>query len=307
MIFIVDSTELRTYATVSPSLTKERWLPHQAKALEHDLKPIFGATLLMEISAFKTSSVPIRLELFRLTASALASFILFRYTAVGEVNVSDAGIQREEGENSKTAYAKQVRQLRESLINSAWEEVETMVDYLNANFATLNSWTSAPGYTMNNGLILDNPKDLLSLYHTEHAYRLHRMFRPTLEQIELQLEKHFDVTTMLTLRTTAKGALTEKFLKLRKYIDQVLVAEALIVAITTKSVVWNSDGVKIINRTGDENDVSMAVDAHTAAMSIRSLEKTAKNFLNEAITFVQTDVYFPETIPEAHTSKTFHV
>ena len=288
MRFFDSTEELRQVETVNPALSFDKWQSNEQKAIKTFFLPVFGRTLVDEMISYKTEIDVDKKKLFTLAAETLGNFILLKYTDKGEVQITDAGITRTESDKAKTAYAQQVRSLKMSLENDGFEAMEDLIDFLYEKEVTFTNWTTAPAYGIRDERIIDNGKDLDAAYKTAQPHRIFLLMRDALASAEeLHIANNFQDALVNTLRTATRLSLTGKMKTLRKYVDQVIVCNALIECLQMKLVVVTPEGVKVANTENEQaktTNVSPSYD--NLQTSIPALEKKAANYLSLAKQYV---------------------
>lgn len=115
----------------------------------------------------------------------LGLFTMYEYTAIGEVQVSDAGIFRMETDDRKTAYKAQVNAYRHYCIQHGYAMLERMLIFMEANSVNYPLWTASPENKRNREALINTARFFQALYSTN----MNRYVMETLRGLMLSIEE----------------------------------------------------------------------------------------------------------------------
>lgn len=93
---------------------------------------------------------------------ALAPLAFYNHFPYLSVRISNDSITRREANNEKSAYKYQVDEIKENLIKTAWNYMDSLIKYLNDNATKYTLWTANTAYSIN---------DIVYIESTEQYYQ----------------------------------------------------------------------------------------------------------------------------------------
>lgn len=148
MQLIDNIEELRDVIAFSGSFNWGKFKSFNLLAESKFLKKEIGAELLATLKAAKSGTDPIQLEALKLAQYAVANKAMSDYVPEGEIQIEGNNIVRHESETSKSMYQYQRNQLIDTLSYKAYEFLEELLKFAEANAAAdkLN-WDQSAEYT----------------------------------------------------------------------------------------------------------------------------------------------------------------
>ena len=189
---------------------------------------------------------------------ALANFSLFEYTAVGSIQFQETGIMRIETENDKTAYKYQINELKKSLIETGFDSLELMLEFLEENEGDYSDWVSSDGYTMNKEFFINSSKDFKKAYYIFKGRYTFDILRNLMDDLECFSilpcigQPYFDE---LKSEILAKSVTTENKIAL-KIIQKAVAHFTINEGVKRDWVVLTPEGVQVRSLLGDQSLLS---------------------------------------------------
>ena len=156
-------------------------------AIKKYILPITGKELYDDIVAKHHANTlsGIFITLHTLLQKCIANYATHNFIPIAEVQVSDAGITRQDGPTDKTAYKSQVQNLRDTLAERAMMYTEELIEFLETNAATLPLWTDSTQYTAYKSLFVNNGS-IFAQYYSAAPYprQLFMRLRSTIADVE---------------------------------------------------------------------------------------------------------------------------
>ena len=91
--------------------------------------------------------------------SAIAWFAIYEYVQVGDVQLSDAGLVRVEGEHTRTAYKYQTQNYRRNCLRQGWQQIEQLLEIFDQNASDFTLYEASEECANNNRHLLRYAKD----------------------------------------------------------------------------------------------------------------------------------------------------
>lgn len=140
MTLIKTNAELKKYVEISAALDDSTTQPSIAAAERRYLAPLLGPMYAILTAAYATATNDVEAiaddnlkALARVAQEALANLAMMLIIPRLSVNVSDAGIRRNENDAVKTAFQYQEQNLQESYAAAGFDTLEDMLELLYSN------------------------------------------------------------------------------------------------------------------------------------------------------------------------------
>lgn len=174
MIYIDTLEKLQKYSTVTNNFLVEKLVPFEPISITKYMDQWFSSELLDQIFGFETEEegTP-ELKSYSALMAAHASFTMLEYSKEGEIIISDLGFVRTENENTKTAYAQQMKLYRDTQEDSGYMFIGKLIEILDANSETFPLWVDCPGYENRTKILIKSAKEFNGI---QRLYRMHTTF-----------------------------------------------------------------------------------------------------------------------------------
>ena len=181
-----DITEFKKYVSVNTNLEIDSIAPSISYAIDMYIIPAVGEAQLstLEVAYNANSLTPSQTYLLEKIQPALANFSFYEYIPMAEVQVSESGIIRHENNQYKTAYQNQVKTLRQTTKEVAYNYVEALLEFLEGNEASFPQWVSSSAYTKNKQLFINTAREFEKHYPIMRGRETFRTLIPVINDVE---------------------------------------------------------------------------------------------------------------------------
>ncbi|MEA3378039.1 MAG: DUF6712 family protein [Nanoarchaeota archaeon] len=276
-LLITTNSEIKNYVSVSIALEYDTLKPY-LKICERDyLKTLFGADLLARLlSGSGGSAGTDDSDLITLVKTAEVDIALWLWAkSVGTVNVSSAGIRRNETENLKTAYKYQEKAVIDSFKGNGLNGLDAILDYLESNIENYPEFENWDNYIVFKDTLVSRTAEFNKIYNIGSSRLVFLRMKQFLRKVE-----EIDILTLigadlydLILGEYQLNDFTGKNETLFKYLQKALIFKAVYKAITELNVNISDKGFHFVEQSGDSVYTKKTkLDTETLA----NLQKQAK-------------------------------
>lgn len=214
---------------------------------------------------------------------ALANFTFYEHIPFASVVIDDSGIHRKENENYKTAYANQVEQLRRNTLETAFNNLEIMLQFMEDNEADYPLWVASSGYTRNKELFINSSRDFNDQFDINMSRLAFRKIRAIIKDIE-----QFEIKPMLggDFYAEIKDLILNKTpfsAEQQIVVDYVKKAIAYFTVAKAVAAGWSMFTVAGLVAVEHDNTTNSQLEKtasnEQASLKIREYEKTAKRWM----------------------------
>lgn len=187
MAIVRDKETLKKHVGISKQLDYATAQPYIERAEHEFLIPEIGAAAYNDIIAFIDSvgTPEATDELTKKAEAAITNITLYLAFDILTVQVSDAGIQRAESETHKTAYQYQEVNLKNNLIDSGYEVLGVLLEYLEDNKGTFTIWAGDTTiYNRFKNLTVHTPSLFSDVFDIKNSWSVFFRLRSTIKKIE---------------------------------------------------------------------------------------------------------------------------
>lgn len=114
----------------------------------------------------------------------LANFVFYEHIPFAQLTVDDSGIARKENENYKAAYQNQIELLRRNTLQTAYNSLETLLQFLEDNEGDYPLWVANSGYALNKSMLINKATVFNDNYSIEMSRLVFKRFVPTMIDVE---------------------------------------------------------------------------------------------------------------------------
>lgn len=277
-------------------------LPSVSLTLKHIEKTVLtnviGADLYFQINEAYNSNVALDeaeeklLELCRLVVGPLFAK---SYSYEVGIQLSDAGTQRTETTNDKTAYAYQVSNFREDMQQKGEAACEALLEYLYTYQDFYPIWTSSNAYKKYQNLFIKTGAEFNEMYTTPQPYRLFEAIRFKMQDVEeLQISDVLTPALYKDLKAKDKNNLyvwSDEETLLLFYIKKAIAYLSVSFAVPHLNIKIDDNGVTVVSDYGvvdskDKQPRKAAPDNNTSHL-IRSCNDAATQYLGKAKKYIE--------------------
>lgn len=268
-----DITEFKKFIPVTRAIEIESLSPKIDHAIKKYIQPWVGPVLTTSIIAAHAGTPnSIEQALIDKIQPALANFAWYEYIPMASVVVDDSGINRKENDSWKTAHSGQIRDLKDDALETGYDNLEFMLEFLEDNENDYPDWVNWEGYTKNKEFFINTAEEFMQHYPIVQGRQTYHAMRPLFDDVECFAilpcigKDFFDY---LKSKILLKQAFTNPELIALKYIRKA-VAQFIIHDVSKTSwAKFNSQGVMYIERKGSETNVEEAKTATNDQLSVK--------------------------------------
>lgn len=166
---------LQQYIAVSKELATNKILPFNTNATKF-MSRFLSEALQEELFSYSNLGTN-KLKAHKMYMASFANALMVFATPSLELVITSAGITRAENQNAKTAYHGQIKSLVTGYENSAFDMLESLVLFLNANSSDFSNWNAnSPLFAVTNQLVFRT---------ADEFNRVLTLFRPSITFIQL--------------------------------------------------------------------------------------------------------------------------
>jgi hypothetical protein len=189
MSLLKDISTVQNYINVNTTNKIDSILPYVKDAQEKYLKQYLGKTLLDALDAWYNDTTPETnapfTALLPYVQNPLAKFSYYLAIPSLDVKVTDSGIGVVQNANLVPASEKRVSNLRESTLQMAYDNIETLLVFLEENKADYPTWVASEAYTVNAGLIINSASDFNKFVNIDNSRLTYMRLQQTINNVEL--------------------------------------------------------------------------------------------------------------------------
>jgi hypothetical protein len=265
------------------------------------LKPILGRDLYKELhDDFNQNEAGLdddQKELLDYCRKVIAPYVCYNYAPKAAVQLSSAGTQRTETNNSKTSYAYQDVNFRAQHLLEGETACEVLLAYLDENWADEEIWTGSKEFENYKSLFIKTGIDFNEFYPSPSPYRNYHAMRFKMIEVEdgdiqKQLSPElFDYLKEKDRSPDPDWSKEEKQLlfRIKKAIAYHTVATAiphLNIRIDENGITIASDNSTVSNK---DQKITKAADPASLRMLIDSCYASGNDWLTKAVELIVKD------------------
>ncbi|MBE0663743.1 MAG: hypothetical protein IH597_14910 [Bacteroidales bacterium] len=231
MSIIKSIQDLQQYVRVNVSVMEKSFLPYANDASEKFLNRYIGEALLTELDTHHNStSTPLPYpawadndekkaifrQVLKLAQNALAKFTLLLASPHYDLQLTEMGFVVQQNSNTTPASAERVKKAVESYESQGWDNMETLLRYLEKHHAIITSYKDSDAFVLATRNLI-NTAEVFDRYVNIEASRLKFIkLRPAMDDVELiNIEPVISVALADALRTQQReNSLTDDNKKL---------------------------------------------------------------------------------------------
>lgn len=294
---ITSLATLQKFTNVSKSFSYEKVNSYEQASITKYLERWFSTDILDQVFGFH-SELPdsIEFKAYQSLMYAHVAFTMFEYSHHGEVVISDLGITRSENEQTKTAYANQVKMYRDSQEDNGYTYVNNLINIFDSYIITFPEWQLSPGYAERTTLLIKTAKEFNGI---QRLYRMNTTFIEIIPSIkegqDLHLNPYFGKTLIDSL--IANATLTANQQIVRGYLITALVNLSMGISMKKGLVKLTPTGVMVIGHDSNTaNQLESPAMPENTTISHGSYMETGKRYIDLAYKHaVESEIITPES------------
>lgn len=301
-MFIINLQKLQDYVKVNNDFDIDLFAPYENTALNKYFK-FMSTALIATVNGFSTNALgtPQRTA-YELWFGALCRFSMLEYASTGEIQIGAEGFMRFETNAAKTAYKGQMNALRENLEETAFMEINNLVELFNANTGIFPDWATSPGSLANNLLLIKTANEFNSIQTLHRGFSTFMFLVPDMQiQQTLFLSSAIDA---VVLNWFISNTSTDPIVvSARKDAVTALVQFTIARGIETGLVKLSGKGVQVIEEDyNTSNALVKQANLTASGATIRTFNDTGARFINKCIETLRANPTLFPTQPLLTTS-----
>lgn len=179
--------EIQAVTSVMHNLRPEVLYGFERIAIQKILHPYLGSTYVDElIAAYAGTPSPMQLKVIELIQGALINYSIYKAIPALNVQLTQGGILQQHSETLKPAFSHSVDNLESSLIESAYDYLDLLLDFLEKNKAdiAIATWTNSTFYDQSKDSFINNAIDFNGYFNIKFKCITYRALRPVIIDME---------------------------------------------------------------------------------------------------------------------------
>jgi hypothetical protein len=159
--------QLQQFVRVNISVMEKSFTPYCNDAAEKYLRRFLGETLLLEMADFSDNDnhpdwadndelKAIFEQAFKLSQNALAKFTVLLGAPAFDLQLTEMGFVVQQNQNTSPASAERVKKLVESLETQGWNNMETLLRFLEKHQSVIESYKNSDAFVMAHGNLINS-------------------------------------------------------------------------------------------------------------------------------------------------------
>lgn len=187
MALILSADTIRQYNKAFPNLKDDTILPFVEDATDKYLLPWLGKTQLAEIDNYVENGASGDTELDALlhyVQRALSRFVLHEASPSMDINLGETGFTTKGSGDFVPASQQRVQKYNESLLKLGWQNIESMLKFLEDNIDDYPLWENSDAYTRATDNFIMYASDFQQYVDISHSRMFFQKLRPIMDQVE---------------------------------------------------------------------------------------------------------------------------
>jgi hypothetical protein len=172
--YITSLDQLQQYSSVANTFDYSKLIPFEQTSITKYMEQWFTTDLIEQVFGLGSEEEDTtEWKSYNSLMFAHVAFSMLEYSKEGEIIIGDLGFTRTENENTKSAYAQQMKQYRDSQEDSGYMYVGKLIEILDANLEIFPLWEESPGYLNRSKILVRSAKEFNAI---QRLYRMHTTF-----------------------------------------------------------------------------------------------------------------------------------
>jgi len=186
-----NTTKLREYAELTTSVNYASIKPTLNHVEQVYIVPILGKEQYDAINVVDENSLTdIQKQLLEHCRAVIAPYFAYHYAPKAATKLSDAGLQRMETANAKSAFQYQENNFRDANLREAEQQTELLLNFLSTNRGDFSLWTDSDAFKKYNKLFIKTGSEFDECYPSHSPFRNYMAMRSQMYQVEQQSIRH---------------------------------------------------------------------------------------------------------------------
>lgn len=196
MALFKTTEEIQTYIKVNVTNKVASIVPYVNDAQNKFIRQYLGETLLKKLDAwYQTLPLaedaepdPLATEyaaLLPYVQNALAKFTLYLAIPSLDVQITESGMAVIQNANLVPASKDRVAAMRDSVLQMGYDNIETLLRFLEENKDDYDDWTDSDAYTINTGLFVNSADEFNKYVNIDNSRMVYMRLQQTIQNVEL--------------------------------------------------------------------------------------------------------------------------
>lgn len=289
-----DKNELKKYIAINTASTNVVYEPSIDEAQINYIIPEIGQEFFDELITQHDSDnlTPANLKALPFIQRTLANYTMYLYSDIGNLSISDTGIQQNVSENSVPAQQRAIENFKRKSMKSGEVAMEKLLLFLETNEGSYPTWKNSNAYTKGRELFIKTAEELTNYLAVNDSRRLYRKLIPYLRRAEeMYLKKILCTDQYAELKIADKtNTYTAKLTALLNECKPLVAYRALQKALPELRVIVDHTGLNLSN-TGDQgfNTRGRAFGAEASQLR-ESTSESMQEYSDNLILFLEENI-----------------
>lgn len=223
---IKDAETLKTYVRTASTIKLSSFLPFVPDAQRKYIAPYLGDTFLELLDIwYNTTPLPTNSAysaLLPYVQNAVAKFTLAVAAPSYDTILTESGFAVVQNQNLAPASRDRVQNFMNSMLELGFNEIETMLRFLESNKANYSTWTASTAYTEYYGNLIINAVDFDKIIRIDQSRLRFMKLKPLMDNVEmLRIEPVISKAMSDDIKDKAKlGTLTAAYNAIRPLLQR---------------------------------------------------------------------------------------
>jgi len=237
-------------------------------------------------------------ELLPYVQKPLADFAIYQWINRGNVRLNDKGITMSMTDQEKPAFQYMTNDLKDEQLESGYNGLEKLQQFLEANISSYPSWAASSKSTLSNKYYIKSAAEFSSYVNIDNSRRTFTALFPLMQNAEFMcIEKHIGAAQSSALKSSYYSGFTTAEITnaVEKYIRPAFARYVIADAINKLPIITRADSilVKEYEAYSDVNKAQRKPDKELLISLKNAYIDEANNYMAELIIYMDSND--PET------------
>lgn len=280
MSLIKTITEFKQFVRLQGTISDDTIMVAVPDAQDKYIRPILGDELYSDLETWYNMETPISVPVYSAllphVQRALARFTIFVVSPELDVNVTSSGIGVVSNQNLAPASSDRVKKFDTANEQRGWNNVETLIRFLEAHASDYPEWVASDAYTMAVRNLINSAEEFDSIVPIDKSRLTFNNYRPILDDVDL-----------LNIKPAISEALFNAILSQIRS-DTITEAIKAILPLLRRAEAYFATAQKIDRARYD--GVGVQVNLTIMQQDIASATEKAKSFLSQVIGIMHENI-----------------
>lgn len=186
---LITTEQAKEHLKINATLSEESFAPFIPDASEKYIKPFLGKTLFSNLEAWaetkELDDPPYLYNLYNKVIPVLARFTLLIAAPHLDVNIGESGFTVSGSATLVPASTDRVKRFTQSTEKLAWDNMETLLRFLEENKANYPEWVNSDAYTMAKKNLINSAAEFNSYVYIDNSRLTFHKLRSHIDNVEI--------------------------------------------------------------------------------------------------------------------------